>query len=353
MEARMERFWQDKWVCVTGGGGFLGLQIVRLLLERGARVRSFGLAVKPEHPLQGLGVEHLVGDIRDAAAVRRAVAGCDVIFHTAGLVAVWGPALGILRDVHVEGTGNVLAAAGNARVVHTSSVVAVGASPRGQLLDEDAIFNLSKIRMDYVHAKRAAEELVVESAARGQDAVVVNPSYLLGPEDYEGSPLGKLCKRVWKGHLLVAPPGGLNLVDVRDAALGHLLAAERGQAGRRYILGNVNLRMHELIRRLCTVSGRQPRWLPRLPLWTMRCLAGLGTVRACFTGREPALPPQQMQVNRYCWFYRSDRAKRELGYQPRPLDETLADTLRWQAERTQFSLGRFQSWWLRPRSLAA
>ncbi len=349
----MEPFWQNKRVCVTGGGGFLGLQIVRLLLERGARVRSFGLAAKPEHPLHGVPIEQHIGDIRDASAVRRAVAGCDVVFHTAGMVAVWGPALRIIRDVHVEGTRNVLAAAGSARLVHTSSVVAVGASRRGDLLDEDAPFNLSKIRMDYVHAKRAAEELVLAAARSGQNAVVVNPAYLLGPEDYEGSPLGKMCKRVWKGHLLVAPPGGLNLVDVRDAARGHLLAAERGQAGRRYIFGNMNLKMSDFIKLLCAVVEREPRWLPRLPLWMMRCLAGMGAARAWFTGREPALPAQQLQVNRYCWFYRSDRAKRELGYQPRPFEETLADTLRWHMEHTRFALGRFQDWWLRPHTRAA
>ena len=349
----MNFVWQDQPVCVTGGSGFLGLQIVRLLLQRGAKVRCFGLAARPDHPLNRLPVEQVVGDIRDREAVRRAVAACELIFHTAGLVACWGPALRLMREVHVEGTRNVLAAAGTARVVHTSSVVAVGASAHGEVMDEETPFNLANIRMDYVHAKRAAEELVLAAAARGQDAVVVNPAYLVGPEDHEGSPLGKFCKRVWKGHLLMTPPGGLNLVDVRDAALGHLLAAERGQSGRRFILGNANLRMRAFVQCLCAVAGWQPRGLPPLPFWALRCLAGAGAARAWWTGREPALAPQQLQVNRFCWFYRSDRAMRELGYRPRPLEETLADTLCWHAERTRLSLGRFQEWWLRPPVRAA
>src|SRR5205085_7315411 len=161
-------------------------------------------------------------------AVGRAAAGCSVVFHAAGVTAVWGPALERMWSVHTAGTHAVLGAAGSSRVVHTSSIVAIGASRDGTPLDEDAPFNLDRLAIPYVHAKRKAEQEALGAARRGQDVVVVNPAYLVGPGDHEGSIMGRLCVRFWKGRLLLAPPGGINLVDVRDAARGHLLAAEHG-----------------------------------------------------------------------------------------------------------------------------
>ena len=134
--------------------------------------------------------------------------------------------------MHVTGTRHVLEAAGGARVVHTSSVVAVGASRSGRIFDEEASFPLAGLRVPYVCAKRAAEELALQAAAGGTDVVVVNPGYLVGPEDHEPSAMGRFCVRAWKGRMILAAPGGYNFVDVRDVAAGHLLAAERGRSGR-------------------------------------------------------------------------------------------------------------------------
>ncbi|HTK74578.1 MAG TPA: NAD-dependent epimerase/dehydratase family protein [Gemmataceae bacterium] len=348
------RFWSGRRVCVTGGTGFLGIHLVMLLQSVGAAVRVFALPPAVAHPLMGMGaIEAVWGDLLDSASVRRAVAGCDVVFHTAGTVAVWGPALARLQDVHVLGTRHVVDAAGGARVVHTSSIVAVGASRREEVFTESDAFPFARLRVPYVRAKRAAEELVLGAAAAGQDVVVVNPGYLLGPEDYEPSAMGRFCIRAWKGRVILSAPGGYNFVDVRDVAAGHLLAAERGERGRRYILGGENLRMPEFLRRLAAVARLRPRAIPVLPVAGLWLAAAIAEGRAKYlTGREPYPAFQHVRVNRYDWFCSSERAERELDYRARPLDETLRDTHRWFAERGRVALRGFGRWWMRP-SVAA
>ncbi len=349
----MSAYWNHRRVCVTGGSGFLAFHLVQQLRELGARVRVFGFAPRPDHPLhQWRDVESVVGDVLDRDAVQRAVGDCEVVFHTAGLVAVWGPALAKMHAVHVEGTRNVVASAPHATIVHTSSIVAVGAGRRGEVLDEDSPFNLDGLPIDYVQAKRNAEQVALDAAHAGQRVIVTNPGYLLGPDDLEPSVMGRFCARVWKGRVPIAPPGGFNLVDVRDVARGHLLAAERGQSGRRYILGGENWTMKEFILRLAKVAGHRPRVVPTLPNWLLGLFASLGEKRSTWTGKEPYPSYQQARLNRFQWFYRSDRAVHELGYEPRPLDETLADAHRWHGEHGLGALRGFNRWWLRPRSAA-
>jgi dihydroflavonol-4-reductase len=346
-------FWAGRPVCVTGGTGFLGYHLVRQLLDLRARVRVLALPPAPDHPLlREARVEIVPGDVRDADVVRRAVADRDVIFHTAGLVAVWGPALQRMHEVHIQGTRQVLSAAAPAAlVVHTSSVVAVGATRDGLPLTEDARFNLDGLCVDYVHAKRAAEEEALAAADRGQHVVVVNPGYLIGPEDHEASVMGRLCERFWKGRVLFAPPGGVNLVDVRDVARGHLLAAEHGQPGRRYILGGENHTCAQFLHLLAQTCGLRPRALPRLPNWALTLFALVAHGRAWLKGKEPYPSLQQVRLNRYHWFYHSDRAVAELGYRARPLWETLADTYRWFAERGRLGLRGLNRWWMRPQAV--
>jgi dihydroflavonol-4-reductase len=345
------RFWAGRTVCVTGGTGFLGYHLVQQLVSVGAQVRVLALPPGPDHPLLGLPtVEQHHGDVRDAAVVRRATADCSVIFHTAGVVAVWGPALARMHSVHVNGTRQVLdAAPPYARVVHTSSLVAVGASRAAEVLTEESPFNLAALRIDYVQAKRAAEQIALDAAQRGRPVVVTNPGYLVGPDDHERSVMGRFCLRFWKGRLLLAPAGGgWNLVDVRDVARGHLLAAEHGQPGRRYLLGGENLRIPDFMALLARVAGLRPRLLPSLPGWALYALAGASTCRAWFTNREPYPSLQHVRLNRYHWFCRSDRARHELGYQARPLAQTLADTYHWYRARGEIRWHGLSRWWMQP-----
>lgn len=347
-------FWSGQRVCVTGGTGFLGYHLVRQLLDLGADVRVLALAPSAAHPLWNEPrVQKTFGDLRDAKLVHRALSECGCIFHTAGVVAVWGEALRHMHAVHVEGTRNVLAAVPRgARVVHTSSIVAIGASRDPETLTEESAFNLSGCRVDYVHAKRAAEELALTAAARGQHVVVANPGYLLGPEDHERSVMGRFCQRFWRGRLPIAPPGGFNLVDVRDVARGHVLAVEHGQPGRRYILGGENHTLREFLDLLAQAGGLKPRFIPTPPAWLLSAAAGLAEFRAWRSGKEPYPSFQHARLNRYYWYYRSDRAGDEIGYRSRPLRECLADTYRWYSSQGLAPLRGLARWWMRPHESA-
>lgn len=346
--------WAGKRVCVTGGTGFLGAHIVRQLLDAGARVRILTLPSAAESPLfDPAAVETVRGDVRDAQVVRQATADCAVIFHTAGMLAFWGPALAKMHLVNVEGTRTVLAAAGpGTRVVHTSSLVAVGASRTGEVLSEDSPFNLHDFPVDYVQSKYASEQVALAAAERGQDVVVTNPGYIVGPDDHEPSGIGRLCVRFWKGRTPLAAPGGFNFVDVRDVARGHLLAAMHGRSGRRYVLGGENQTIRQFMTLLAEVAGLRPRLLPRLPLDVATALTGLATCRAWFTGKPPYPSLQHLRLNRYHWFCRSDRAAREIGYSARPLVEAVTDTYRWFCARGGMTLRGFNHWWMRPAQAA-
>jgi dihydroflavonol-4-reductase len=356
LEARepTPHFWAGKQICVTGGTGFLGAHLVRQLLDLGASVRILALPPTGSHPFPRENqTVNLFGDLRNPDIVREAVAGCDVVFHTAGVVAFGGPALQRLHSVHVQGTDNILRAAPAARIVHTSSIVAVGASRAGELLTEESPFNLARLKVDYVHAKRAAEQAVLAAARAGQDVVVVNPCYLVGPEDYERSVMGRFCLRYWKGRVPIAPPGGFNLVDVRDAARGHLLAAEHGVAGRRYLLGGENHTSASFLRLLAQVAAFHPRALPRCPSWVLPSIAHLAEAWAWLSAGEACPSLQQARVQGYCWFCSSDRAERELGYRARPLVQSLAETWRWYAAAGKLSMRALNRWWMRPVGRAA
>jgi dihydroflavonol-4-reductase len=323
-------YWRDKRVCVTGGTGFLGWHVARLLLPLARQVRVLGLAPGSEALAAQLKeFDCVYADVRDAAAVRSAVDDRDVVFHAAGAVGVWGAALARMREVHELGTRNVLEALpSGARLVHTSSVVAVGASLDYALLDEGSAFRLQQLKVDYVHAKRAAEALALAAAERGADIVVVNPGYLVGPEDHDASVMGRFCLRCWQGKVPLVPPGGMNFADVRDVALGHLLAAEKGERGRRYILGGENLAMTEFVHELARVRRSSAR-APRMPGWLNTVAACIAEALARFTGREPYPSFQHARLTRYFWHYSSARARAELGYKPRPLARTLGDTHEW------------------------
>ncbi|HEV3122597.1 MAG TPA: NAD-dependent epimerase/dehydratase family protein [Isosphaeraceae bacterium] len=344
------RFWTGKRVCVTGGTGLLGYQLVEQLLELGARVRVLALPPTEPHPiLKQQSVAKIFADVRDIRVVQQAVADCDVVFHTAGIVAMWRSERETMWDVHVEGTRNVLKAARpDARVVHTSSSVTLGGSQVPEERDEESQFELHGLRVGYVHAKRASERLALEAALAGQDVVVTNPAYMVGPGDHGRSVMGRFCTRFWKGRVLVIPPGGFSLVDVRDSARGHLLAAEHGQRGRQYILGGENHTFGQFIGLLAEAGGLSPRQLPEIPRWALLVLATISEARAKVRRKEPYPSYQHVELSRYFWYYRSDRAALELGYHFRPLSACLYDTYRWYFSLGELGLRRLNRWWMRP-----
>lgn len=338
-------FWKNKRVCVTGGTGFLGWHIVRQLMPTAAHVRILGLPPLSCHFVERFdSLDCVHGDVRDPDLVRRAISDCNLVFHAAGPVGMWGRSNQEMHDVHVIGTRNVLQALSpGARIVQTSSVVTIGASRAPAELSEGADFLLAREKIDYVHAKKAAEDLVLAAAANGVDAVVVNPGLLIGPEEYALSVLGRFCLRFWRGRLPFVPPGGFNVVDVRDAARGHLLAAQHGYSGQRYILGGENLTWLQICRLLAEIGQRAPRLYFRIPLWLEYVLAWCSEARAAIVRHEPFLSLQTVQLNRFYWYYSSRFAQDELGYAARPIRESVADAFDWFA-----GLGHFE-----PRTTSA
>ncbi|HEY1187074.1 MAG TPA: NAD-dependent epimerase/dehydratase family protein, partial [Gemmata sp.] len=348
-------FWTGMQTGVIGGNGFLGRHITAALLRRGARVRTLSLPgpqVGDPHP----NLETRTGDATDLETVRAAVAGARVVFLAAGPVGVGG-AVARGMNTHAGALTQVLSALPDgARLVLTSSIVAVGAGRFGEVLNEDSPFPNTGLRVSYVQAKRAAEEAAL-AARHERDVVVVNPGYLFGPDDPGPSVMGQLCVRFWRGNVALPPGGGINVVDVRDAAEGHLLAAERGMKARRYILGGTNVLLSELFAALARAAGLRrvllPSFRPPCPNGVFWSVAACAELWHRVTGKPPAPSFELVRMLKRTWFVSSARAEAELGYRARPLTETLADAYRWHAARTRVAPRGLNRLWLRRARAAA
>lgn len=320
--------WSRIHVGMTGATGFLGLHLCKLLRERGAQVTALVRASSNTSHLEPLGVRSVIASMDDRDSLASALRGCQLLFHMAGAVDFAGD-WDRFRQINVVGTENVLAAAqtaGITRAVHTSSIVAVGAQKYShQRASEDSAWNLGELRVPYVTTKREAEEAALACNSPMMEVVVVNPASVIGPLDYSRSEFGTMCYRFWKGRLPVYFRGGNNFVDVRDVALGHVLAAERGQAGERYLLTGYNLTYGEFFRELAKHS---PRFLPRLPLPHLLAyaVAWLNEKFPPKNGARLYLSLGQARLVARFFYFESQKSAQALGYRCRPLAETLAET---------------------------
>lgn len=304
---------------LTGATGFLGRHLVELLAERGHRVRALVREGTDDWFLQARGVEVVRGELLDAESVGRAAAGCDLVFHLAGLVSHERHDLARLRRVNVDGVRTVLGAVDpSARVVHVSSVAALGpSSSRTRLVDEQQQLPPEAERFVYARTKRMGEALALEAAAGGRDVVVANPGFLIGPDDvYRVSTW--LVQRYLSGALRVYVDGGLSFVDARDVAAGLLVLAERGRAGERTILTSRegNLSLCDFLRRVGDVTGVRRRMV-KVPV----SVAVAGT--SIF--RWPA-KPGEVSASANWWFFDPAKAERELGFTTRPFADVVRDT---------------------------
>lgn len=317
-----------KTALVTGATGFIGGQVARHLLEAGWRVRAL---VRPRSvPAAGWPepCEVALADLRDAGDVLRAARGVDAVFHVGAeysLARRRGP--GLLR-ANVEGTRNALAAARAADVpmVHTSSVATIG-MPKGgsgRPGDERTPLDPATLVGAYKRSKLASERLALEAARAGQWVAVVNPTAPVGPGDRRPTPTGRVVRDAALGRLPAFVDTGLNLIDVRDVAAGHLLALERGQSGRRYILGNENLTLESILKMVALLAGRRPPRV-RLPHQIAIVVAAADElVEGWIAGREPRAPLDGALMARGRMFVRADRAVTELGLPQSPVREALA-----------------------------
>src|SRR5689334_2369877 len=245
-----------KPVLVTGASGFLGWHVARLLLERGYSVRAL---VRPGSHLSDLEAEPLAGDLCDPASLERAVAGCGLVFHVAADYRLWAKDPREMYQSNVEGTRALLQAARRAgveRVVYTSTVGCIGI-PRDGLGDENTPVSLDDMSGDYKRSKFLAEQVALEFARNGFPVVIVNPTAPVGDHDFKPTPTGQTVLDFLNGKMPAFIDTGLNVVDVRDTADGHLLACERGCVGERYILGSENLTLAQILQKLAKITGRK------------------------------------------------------------------------------------------------
>ena len=317
---------------VTGATGFLGSQVARQLLARGAELR---LLVRPTSRLDNvadLAAERVTGDLRHVESLRHGMAGCEFVFHVAADYRLWARDRNELYQSNVEGTHNILQAArdsGVRRVVYTSSVATMGFGNNGRLTDESSPVALEDMIGDYKRSKFMAEQLVLEAARGGQNVVLVNPTTPVGERDIKPTPSGQIIVDFLRGKFPAYVDTGLNLVDVADCAEGHLLAMERAQPGERYILGGENLTLKQILDKLAAITGLPS---PNIKLPYAIALA-TGVVDTVVTGklmgREPRVTIDAVRMGRKKMFITSAKAEREVGWVSRPVDNALRRAVEW------------------------
>lgn len=315
---------------VTGAPGFLGAHVVAALVARGVTVRGWARPGEPRDNLRGMPVEVIEGDVRDPEAARAAVEGIDTVFHAAAVYESWAPDPTLMYDVNMRGTFNVLEAARRvgARVVYTASIVALGRPAPGTLADEDTPYEAWGLDFPYSRSKHLSMRLAEDFAAWGLDVRIVCPGYVMGPGDRTPTPSGQLLLALARGKAPGYAPGGVAYVDVRDAAEGHVRAAERGQAGRRYVVTGHNIDNKALLQAVAHAAGRRGVAL-RLPKPVVLAVAAALQRVAIARGKRPDLALPMLAYGLRECFYDNRRAREELGLRFRPFEQTVADSLAW------------------------
>ena len=317
-------------VFVTGGTGFVGANLIRLLLQKGYAVKALVRDGSNLDNLQGLEVEIVKGDLNDPDLAQQ-MAGCQYLFHVAALYSLWQADAEALYHHNVLGTRNVLLnarKAGIERTVYTSSVAAIGAGSNGQVVDESYQSPVEKLVGHYKKSKFLAEREAMAAVAAGQNVVVVNPSTPIGPRDIKPTPTGDMVLRFLRRGMPTYLETGMNFIDVRDVVEGHVLALLKGKSGDRYILGHQNLTMKQLLDQLSQITGLSaPQraiapWIPLTVAWIdERVLAPLG--------KPPSVPLDGVRMAKQYMYYDASKAVRELGLPQSSLSLALKDAVDW------------------------
>ena len=317
-------------VLVTGGTGFIGSNLAAALVQQGCNVRILRRAGSDLRALGSLNVEHMLGDVRDKESVKSAMRGCDTVFHTAAIVSYWKKERPLMFDVNIGGTHNVVESCielGIEKLVHTSSIAAVGFPANGTTADETSTFNWEHYDVGYRISKYEAEKEARRGVERGLDAVMVNPSVVIGERDihFHG---GQLIRDIYRKKIFYYVSGGMNIVYVGDVVRGQILAAERGRSGERYILSGVNLTHKEIISTIAdVVGGIKP--LFRIPPAGVRLVAAVSEVIANGLGRRPWVTRELLAGSHLNYHFSCRKAESELGYTRTPFREAVERTFAW------------------------
>jgi len=326
---------------VTGASGFVGSHVARQLVNSGQSVRVLVRRGSNLAALGGLHVACFEGDLRDTSSLERAMLGVRRVFHVAADYRLWTPRPEEIYETNVEGTRRLLAAAKNAgveRIVYTSTVATIAVPRHGALPNENTRATVDEMIGHYKRSKFLAEQVAVEAAAAGVPVVIVNPTAPVGPWDWKPTPTGRIILDFLKGKMPAYVDTGLNVAPVEDIAAGHLLAAEKGRIGERYILGARNMTLKQILDALSAITGR-PAPRVRLPHAVALAAGYADQLFSRLAGREPQIPVEGVKMSRHRMFVESDKAARELGYNPTSVEAALERAVRWYEEHGYLATG--------------
>ena len=317
---------------VTGATGFLGSHVARVLADNGADMRLLVRSSSNLRNIEGLRADRALGDLRDPASLEKAMAGCDVVFHVAADYRLWVRDPNEMYRSNVEGTLAILEAArknGVRRVVYTSSVATIGFTRNGYPANEDSPVSLADMIGHYKRSKFMAEQLALEAGRSGLQVVVVNPTTPVGDQDVKPTPTGRIVVDFLKRKFPAYVETGLNLVDVRECARGHVTALEKGKSGERYILGGENLTLKQILDKLAKITGL-PSPMLKLP-YIFAYAAGIADeiVTGRLLGREPRATIDTVRMGAKKMFASSAKAERELGWKIVPVESALRRAVEW------------------------
>ena len=316
---------------VTGATGFIGGNLVRELLKQGFRVRALARKDSSRRNITDLEIDVAIGDLRDRTSLDRALEGCDVLFHVAAAYTFWTPDPTAIYETNVGGTENILAAARNAgiqKIVYTSTESTIGIEGHN-VGSEETEATLDSLSGHYKKSKLLAERLALEMCQEGLPLTVVNPTMPVGPWDAKPTPSGQIVVDFLNGRMPAYVNTGLNVVDVGDVAKGHILALEKGRIGERYILGNKNMTLRELLGALETITGiKAPN--VRIPIWLALGAAYVDEfVRGKLLKRPPRIPVSAVRTARKFRHFDCAKSIRELGLPQTPIEESLSRAVSW------------------------
>ncbi len=317
---------------VTGSTGFVGSHVARALAEQGADLRLLVRASSNTRNINDVKADRVAGDLRDPASLEKGIAGCDVVFHVAADYRLWVRDPEEMYRANVKGTRAILEAARKnqvRRVVYTSSVATMGFTSNGHAADENSPVSLDNMIGPYKRSKFMAEQVAIEAARAGQDVVIVNPSTPVGERDIKPTPTGRIVVDFLKKKFPAYVDTGLNLVDVKECARGHIAALEKGRSGERYILGGENLTLKQILDKLAAITGL-PSPTVRVP-YVLALATGVvdEIVTGRIRGREPRATIDAVRMGRKKMFVSSAKAERELGWKGNFVDDALRRAAEW------------------------
>lgn len=319
-------------VLITGSSGFIGAAVTRAVIAHGDEARVLIRPTSNLKNLEGLRVETIQGDLQDPRSLKKALAGCQGLYHVAAHYALWDQNPATFYKINVTGTKNLLCVAGEAglkRIVYTSTIGAIGLPGHGGLGTESLFPTLAQLSGDYKRSKFLAEQAVLKMAQQGLPVVIVNPTAPVGERDVKPTPTGQIIVDFMRGRMFAYIETGMNLVDVEDVAIGHVQAMEHGRIGERYILGNQNLTLREICQILSRLTGVPvPRF--RLPWRLVLPLAYVNQwIANLVTHRPPRIPLEGVRMAKYHMHYDCTKARQELGLPQTPVESALKKAVQW------------------------